>query len=94
ASGFAIVGVAARVRRSGGKLAMARIGVTGLAGRAFRATGVEQALESGATIDSAVGGIAEGVEANSDIHASADYRKHMARVYAARAIADALSRAS
>ena len=30
ASGFAIVGVAARVRRSGGKITMARIGVTGL----------------------------------------------------------------
>ena len=31
ASGFAIVGVAARVKRSGGKIALARIGVTGLA---------------------------------------------------------------
>ncbi len=45
ASGFAIVGVAARVRKSGGKVAMARVGVTGLAGKPYRATNVEKALE-------------------------------------------------
>jgi len=38
ASGFAIVGIAVRVRKQGDKVAMARIGVTGLANRAFRAT--------------------------------------------------------
>ena len=39
ASGFAIVGIAVRVRKQGEKIAMARIGVTGLSNRAFRATG-------------------------------------------------------
>ena len=34
ASGFAMVGVAVRVQKSGGKVAMARIGVTGLSNRA------------------------------------------------------------
>jgi CO/xanthine dehydrogenase FAD-binding subunit len=38
--------------------------------------------------------VAEGVDANSDLHASADYRAHMAQVYAARALMAALARAS
>ena len=33
-----------------------------------------------------------GVDANSDLHASADYRKHLAQVYAMRALAIASSR--
>src|SRR5580765_1051156 len=45
ASGFAIVGIAVRVRKSGGKITMARIGVTGLSNCAFRATESEKALE-------------------------------------------------
>ena len=35
ASGFAIVGIAVRVRKQGGKITMARIGVTGLSNRAY-----------------------------------------------------------
>ncbi len=97
ASGFAIVGVAARVRREGAKIASARIGVTGLAGTAFRAEGVEKLLEGTAGSDSdvahAAAGIAQGVQANSDIHASAAYRARMARVYASRAVRAALARA-
>src|SRR5207302_8344205 len=86
ASGFAIVGVAARLRKSGGKLAMVRIGVTGLSNRAFRATAAEKALEgkggSATEIQNAAALVAEGVEANSDLHASAEYRRHVATVYA------------
>ena len=96
ASGFAIVGVAARVRRSGGKIAMARIGVTGLANKSYRATAAEKALEgtagSAADIQNAAVLVPQGVDANSDLHASAEYRKHLATVYATRAILAALSR--
>lgn len=96
ASGFAIVGVAARLRKSGGKITFARIGVTGLGGKAFRARNVEKLLEGTAAhssdIDRAASVVAEGVEASSDIHASAEYRKHLAGIYTARAIAVALSR--
>ncbi len=96
ASGFAIVGVAARIRKSGGKISMARVGVTGLAGKPYRATQVEKALEgtagSPSDIQKAAALTADGVDANSDLHASADYRKHLARVYAMRALAIALSR--
>ena len=94
ASGFAIVGIAARVRKDGGKITMARIGVTGLGATAYRATGVEALLEgsegSKADVAKASAAVDEGIEANSDLHASSDYRKHVARVYTARAVHAAL----
>lgn len=90
ASGFAIVGVAARVRRSGGKITLARIGVTGLSNIGYRATAAEKALEgtAGSADDVAKASalVSQGADANSDLHASADYRKHLTAVYAARAI--------
>ncbi len=94
ASGFAVVGVAVRVKRSGNKIAMARIAITGMAARPFRARKAEELLEGGATPETAAAAIVEGEEANSDLYASAGYRKHLARVYAVRALATALSRAS
>jgi len=78
ASGFAIVGVAARVRKDG---SLKRLGVTGLASKAF-AIGNADNLSA---IDAA--------SASSDIHASPEYRKAMAKVYARRAVAAALARA-
>jgi carbon-monoxide dehydrogenase medium subunit len=96
ASGFAIVGIAVRVRKSGGKISMARIGVTGLASSSYRATAAEKALEgksgSAAEIQEAAALVAQGVDTNADLHASADYRRHLATVYAARGIAAALGR--
>ena len=96
ASGFAIVGVAARVRKSGGKIAFVRIGVTGLSNRSYRATAAEKALEgkagSAAEIQNAAALVAQGVDANSDLHASAEFRRHLAAVHAARALKAALAR--
>lgn len=98
ASGFAIVGIAVRLRKEGGKIAEASVGVTGVGPRAYRAGNVESALVS--TAGSATGVqhasavVAERIEANTDIHAGAEYRKHLARIYTARAITVALSRTS
>jgi aerobic carbon-monoxide dehydrogenase medium subunit len=96
ASGFAIVGIAVRIRKSGGKISMARIGVTGLSSIGYRATASEKALEassgSAADVQAAAAAIGQGKDANADLHASADYRKHLATVYAARAINAALAR--
>jgi aerobic carbon-monoxide dehydrogenase medium subunit len=96
ASGFAIVGIAARIRKSGGKISFARVGVTGLAGKPYRATNVERALEgttgSVTDIQKAAAVVAEGIEANSDLHASANYRRHLASVYTLRALTVASSR--
>ena len=98
ASGFAIVGIAARVKKSGGKVTMARVGVTGLSGKPYRANSVEKALEgtsgSASDVQKAAASVAAGVDANSDLHASADYRKHLAKVYTMRALTVALSRTS
>ncbi len=94
ASGFAIVGIAARVRRSGGKVNFARIGVTGLSNIGYRAAAAEKALEGSAgspeDIAKAAALVTQGADANADLHASADYRKHLAVVHAGRALTAAL----
>jgi carbon-monoxide dehydrogenase medium subunit len=94
ASGFAVVGVAARVRKSGDRIVMARIGVTGLGTHAFRALAAEQLLENGASIADAAAVVGKGEQPNSDLFASGDYRRHLARIHAARALTVAVSRAS
>ena len=94
ASGFAVVGVAARIKKAGGKVTLARIGVTGTGPRAFRARAAEKLLESGAEIAAAAAIVAEGQEVNTDLYASAGYRRHLTRVWAARALTVAVSRAS
>lgn len=98
ASGFAIVGVAARMRREDGKITLARIGVTGLSGNSYRALKTEAALQgkagSEAEIAEASKLVGDGIEASADLHASAVYRMHLAANYAARAIHAALSRSA
>lgn len=96
ASGFAIVGIAVRARREGGKITMLRVGVTGLSGNSFRGSEVEKALVGSAGTEAEIAAAAalvtNGADASSDLHASAEYRAHLARVYTARAIQAALSR--
>jgi carbon-monoxide dehydrogenase medium subunit len=96
ASGYAIVGVAAFIGTSNGTISHAAIGVTGLHEHAFRAEDVEKALigsdGSDAAIAAAAAHVNDGVEANSDIHANAEYRAAMAVVYTRRAIEGALGR--
>ena len=98
ASGFAIVGVAAQLKIANGKCEDVSIGVTGLAPKAFKAVSVEAALR-GKTIDEATVSAAaarcdaEASDAMEDIHASGDYRRHLARVYARRAVQTAAARA-
>jgi carbon-monoxide dehydrogenase medium subunit len=94
ASGFAMVGAAVRVARGNGGIGFVRVGITGLASKAYRATKVESILESTGDVDKAAAAVADGVEANSDLNASAHYRSQMARVYTARALQQALARAS
>lgn len=93
ASGFAIAGVAAvldKVRK------VAAVAVTGVAAKAYRASGVESSLRgvefSAPAIAAAAEHAADGVEPLSDIHASAEFRAHLARVHTKRALALAASR--
>ena len=97
ASGFALVGVAARVTFTGTKCSEIAVAVTGVAPKPFRAASVEARLR-GSSLDAetlalACADVAEGVEALSDIHASAEYRKAVASVYARRALETARTRA-
>jgi carbon-monoxide dehydrogenase medium subunit len=94
ASGFAVVGIAVRIKLIAGKISIARIGVTGLGPKAFRAEATERLLEQGTDVQQAAAVLDEGQEANADLFASADYRRHLARVHAIRAIHTAVSRAS
>jgi carbon-monoxide dehydrogenase medium subunit len=93
ASGFAIAGVAAVVDRSRKEVA---VGVTGVAPTAYRAAAVEASLRgselSSTTIASAAEKAADGVDPLSDIHASAEFRAHLACVQAKRALELAASR--
>jgi carbon-monoxide dehydrogenase medium subunit len=97
ASGFAIVGVAAMLKLDArGNCESARVAVTGLGAKAFRAKAVETALAgkapSAEAITTAASHAADGVDPMSDIHASADFRAELARVYTRRALEQALAR--
>ncbi len=93
ASGFAIAGVAAIFDKARKNVA---VGVTGVAAKAYRAVGVELILRgtdpSEAAIEIAAQKAADGVDPLSDIHASAEFRAHLARVHTKRALRLALSR--
>lgn len=98
ASGFAVVGVAAQLSVANGKYKSVSLGVTGLAPKAFRAKSVEEALIGKALDEAAISAAsakadAEADDAMEDIHASGDYRRHLARVYAKRAVQAAAARA-
>src|SRR5256714_4318203 len=98
ASGFAVVGVAVHlVRDAGGACQTASVGITGVASKAYRAKGVEAALNGSALDEQAIANAAttaaDGVIINGDIYASEAYRTHLAQVYTRRAVQAAASRA-
>jgi carbon-monoxide dehydrogenase medium subunit len=91
---WAIVGVAAVVDKSNGNIDSARIGLTSMGSTPIRASTVEEAL-SGASPDGiaeAAESAAEGTAPSSDDAASAEFRKHLARVWTRRAVEEALGR--
>ncbi len=98
ASGFAVVGVAANLLfNADGTCSAASFGVTGVGNKAYRPRATEAALVGKQldekTISEATAHICDGVDVNSDLYASADYRRHLAIVHGARAVKGALSRA-
>ena len=93
AQGWAIVGVAAAVKRSNGSIESARIGLTNMGPGPVRAASVEAALAGAAASAEAIAAASEnatdGTRATSDLHAQADYREHLAKVLTKRAVAKA-----
>lgn len=86
ASRYAVVGVLVAEFDNG-----IRVGVTGAGPCAFRASGIEEVL--GQELNPAAVDAVEVPEAgfNSDLHASAEYRAHLVKVMAKRAISDLLA---
>jgi carbon-monoxide dehydrogenase medium subunit len=94
AQDWAVVGAAAVVERSDGAISSARIALTNMGSTPVRATAAEGAL-SGADASSvaeATSSADEGTNPASDIAASSEYRRHLARVLSRRAVEEALSR--
>jgi aerobic carbon-monoxide dehydrogenase medium subunit len=91
AQDWATVGVAAVVRQSNGSID-ASIGLTSMGERPLRASAVEQALTSGASVAEAAEEADQGTSPVSDPLGSAEYRREMAKVFTRRALEEALSR--
>ena len=98
ASGFAVVGVAVNLTRDGsGACESIGVAITGVASKAYRASGVENAIRGNAldeqTIAAAASHATDSVSVNGDLYASETYRTHLAEVYTRRTIDAAASRA-
>jgi carbon-monoxide dehydrogenase medium subunit len=98
ASRFAVVGVAAAVTLDAkGVCTKAGVGVTGAGTHAVRAKGVEAGLTGktldAATIEAAAQKAAEGVDVQADLQGSVEYKSHLCRVFARRALEAAAKRA-
>ena len=94
---FALAAVAVTLTLSDGKIAQARIAMTGVAPTARRVTEAEmlligQRLDDGVDSD-VIEAVRAATEPPTDLHASAEYRRHLVGVLAGRALAGAWGRA-
>jgi carbon-monoxide dehydrogenase medium subunit len=93
ASGYAVVGVAVRLKMSGNQIETAAVAITGVSDAAYRAKAVERALRGKGpeAFAEASKHAADGVDALGDTYASAEFRKHLASVMVRRALEKAKS---
>jgi carbon-monoxide dehydrogenase medium subunit len=91
AQAWAIVGVAALARRENGHVAEARIGLANMGPVPVRAAAAEAAAAGSEASRDALRSAAqradEGTNPPADLHGAPDYRRHLARVLTARALA-------
>jgi aerobic carbon-monoxide dehydrogenase medium subunit len=92
---FAIVGIAAMVSVDGERCRLARLATAGAGPVPVRLRSAEQVLEASGVGDEAINAAARAaagaVEPDSDIHASAAYRRHLTAVLTARAVRRAVA---
>lgn len=90
---FALAAAGALLEIDGGRIATARIALTGAGGTPIRATAAEEVLagqEPGPELFAAAAEAArEAAAPDSDLHASADYRRHLIGVLSKRALEQA-----
>lgn len=97
ASGYALAGAAAVVKRSRSTVAHCTLAMTGISDRAYLVRAAEQLVGTKGLpdeLEKVAAQAAAGVEVNGDIHAPADYRRHLASVAARRALQKALVRSN
>ncbi len=91
AQAWAIVGIAAVARRADGHVAEARLGLANMGAVPVRARAVEAAVAGSEASRDALRSAAEradeGTQPPADLHGAPDYRRHLARVLTARALA-------
>jgi carbon-monoxide dehydrogenase medium subunit len=63
-----------------------RVALANMAGSVVRATATEEALANGASIADAAALADQGLEPSTDMHADAEYRRHLARLLTRRAL--------
>jgi CO/xanthine dehydrogenase FAD-binding subunit len=94
---FALAAVAATLTVSDGAIKQARIALTGVGPKALRAAEAEGLLIGHALEPTLTGRVIDAVrvviEPETDLHASSDYRRHLAGVLTGRALAAAWRRA-
>jgi len=94
---FALVGIAAVIAGDGARCTFARLATSGTGPVPIRLREAEQVLEreglGEAAIEAAGRRASELVKPDADIHASADYRRHLTGVLTTRAIKRALAKA-
>jgi len=95
---FALAAAAATLTLSGGVISQARIALTGVGPTPVRVAQAEellvgQALEPG-LIDRIIDVVRAAIEPETDLHASSDYRRHLASVLVGRAVSAAWRRAN
>ena len=90
---WAMVAVTALVKQTGDVCEDVRVAMTNMGSTPLRASAVEEALRGGSlnaeSIAAAAGNAAEGTDPPADLNASADYKRHLARVLCARALKEA-----
>jgi CO/xanthine dehydrogenase FAD-binding subunit len=93
---FALAGVAVVLDTSGEECRLARLVTTGVGPTPLRLRAVERMLEHNQlteqSIEEAAERAVELVEPDSDLHASADYRRHLVRVLTRKALRRAAAR--
>lgn len=92
AQAWAVLGAAAAVRRENGVIAEARVALVNAGPTPVRASGVEAALVGVgdlAAVKAASARASDGTAPPSDLNGSAEYRRHLAGVLTARAVAAA-----
>jgi len=94
-SDYAVAGAAAWVKKSNGSIEAARVAVTGVGTKPTLAEGVAEALVgtdgSDAAVDAAAARALEGITVLEDLYGSEEYKSHLAKIYVARAVKQALA---